>query len=447
MIWHRNRCLSILGLLLSVLALSALALAGCGSGVSPTPTGPSGDFSPTAISTTTPLTTTPSPVPTPVGPPSTVPLTVWGPPQFSPGQEDAAQLVLQAQYRSFAESEDVAEVEYVPRVAYGESGIVNFLINTNYAAPSVLPDLAIVDPFELHLLVREGLAQPLGGLISEELVEDLYPFAGEACIVNDELLCLQFAADIEHLVYYTGALEEAPATWADLFTEPVSYTFPAAGVGGLVNDAFLIQYLSQGGRLLDEQGQPALDDSAIQRVLRLYDAVHKWNVSPPTVLEMATLEDCWKAYTGGNITVSHISSRQYLASRAVMRDTDFAAVPTETGVPATMSRGWAFVVIAQSPERQEAAAGLIEWLMAPENLAQWTEASNHLPTSRSALPQVGWPTDYKEFLDTQLENAYHRPSSTQFQRIAQALQQAVVAVLTEELAPREARAQVMESLE
>lgn len=447
MIWRRDRCLSILGLLLSVLALSALALAACGGGLSPTPTGPSGDFSPTAISTTTPLTTTPSPAPTPAGPPSTVPLTVWGPPQYSPGEADDGQLVLETQYQDFAESQDVAEVEYIPKAAYGESGIVNFLINTSYAAPSVLPDLAIIDPFELHLLVGEGLAQPLGELISEELTDDLYPFAGEACTVNGELLCLQFAADIEHVVYYTGALEEAPATWADLFTEPVSYTFPAAGVGGLVNDTFLIQYLSQGSRLLDEQGRPALDDSAVQRVLRLYDAVHKWNVSPPTVLELATLEDCWKAYTGGNITVSHISSRQYLASRAVMRETDFAAVPTETGVPATMSRGWAFVVVARSPERQEAAADLIEWLMAPENLAQWTEASNHLPTRRSALPQVGWPSDYKEFLNTQLQNAYHRPSSTQFQRIAQALQEAVEAVLTEELTPREARAQVMESLD
>jgi ABC-type glycerol-3-phosphate transport system substrate-binding protein len=372
---------------------------------------------------------------------------VWGPLQFSPGETDAAQLVLQAQYESFAENKDPADVEYIPRAAYGESGVVDFLLDASYAAPSVLPDLAIVDPFEIRYLVQEGLAQPVRGVISEELIQDLYPFARVACTSDGELVCLQFEADIEHVVYYTGALEEPPVTWADLFTEAISYTFPAAGVDGLVNDTFLIQYLAQGGQFLNEQGDPSLDDSAVQRVLRLYNAVRRWDVSPPSILELATLEDCWKAYTGGNITVSHISSRQYLASRTAMRETDFAAVPTETGVTATMSRGWAFVILAQSPERREAAADLIEWLMLPENLSQWSEASNHLPTRRSALPLVGWPREYEDFLDDQLGSAFYRPSGTQFQRVARALQTAVEAVLTEELTPREATAQVMDSLE
>jgi len=445
---HRERCLLVLGaLVVAAVLLSAVALAGCGSAVSPTPTRPSQESTTTAISTTTPLTTTPSPAPTPVEPPSSVPLTVWGPLQFSPGEADAAQLLLQAQYQSFAESADVLEVEYVPRAAYGDSGVVNFLLNASYAAPSLLPDLAIVDPFELQSLVREGLPQPIGDLISEELIEDLYPFAREACSSDGRLVCVQFEADIEHVVYYTGALEEPPVTWADLFTEAISYTFPAAGVGGLVNDTFLIQYLAQGGQLHDEQGAPSLDDSTVQRVLRLYDAVRRWDVSPPSILGLATLDDCWKVYTGGNITVSHMSSHQYLVSRSVMRETDFAAVPTETGAPATMSRGWAFVILAQSPERQEAAADLVEWLMLPENLSLWSEASNHLPTRRSALSMVGWPREYEDFLDNQLESAFHRPSGTQFQRIARALQTAVEAVLTEELTPREATAQVMESLE
>ncbi|MDH4207435.1 MAG: extracellular solute-binding protein, partial [Anaerolineae bacterium] len=268
-----------------------------------------------------------------------------------------------------------------------------------------------------------------------------------ACRFDGELFGIQFEADIEHLVYYTGTLEEAPAAWADLFTEPISYTFPAAGVGGLVNDTFLIQYLAQGGRLLDEEGNPAVEEASVQRVLRFYDALREWQVSPPGVLEMGSLEDCWKAYTGGNITVSHISSWQYLTSRPLMRDTDFAAVPTETGLPATMSRGWAFVIVSRSPQRQQAAADLIEWLMSPESLAQWSEAANHLPARGSAISLVGWPNDYEQFLEGQLQRAFYRPSGTQFQRIARALQVAVEDVLTEESTPREATAQLMASLE
>lgn len=440
-----RRLVILAAILVGVVALSAAALAGCGGQASPTPSRPAEEFTTTPVST--PLTpTTPSRTPTPAEPTPSAPLTVWGPVHFSPGETDASQLVLRTQYEAFSSGRADIEVEYLPKVASGEGGVVSFLLDANYAAPTILPDLAIVDPFEMEPLVREGLAQPMQGLVADELIEDLYPFARDACRFDDELLGIQFEADIEHLVYYTGALEEPPATWADLFTDPISYTFPAAGVGGLVNDTFLINYLAQGGTLLDEEGNPALQDTSVQRVLRFYDSLREWQVVPPSVMELGSLEDCWKAYTGGNITVSHISSRQYLASRPLMRDTDFAAVPTETGVPATMSEGWAFVIIAKSPQRQEAAADLIEWLMSPENLAQWSEAAHHLPTRRSSLSLVSWPNGYGQFLEGQLQSAFYRPSGAQFQRIARALQVAVEDVLTQESTPREATTQVMASL-
>jgi ABC-type glycerol-3-phosphate transport system substrate-binding protein len=311
----------------------------------------------------------------------------------------------------------------------------------------VLPDVAIVDAFELAPLVRAGVATPLQDLVSEELVADLFPFAQQACTFGDDLIALQFEADIEHAIYYTRTLETPPATWADLFASPISYTFPAGGENGLVNDAFLIQYLAQEAQLLDEEGKAALEHSPVQRVLRLYDAVRKYYVSPSKILDIADLEECWEAYTEGNITISHISSWRYLTSRAVMQDTSFAAVPTETGRTATMSRGWALVIITQSPHRQEAAVRLIEWLMTSQNLAEWSLATNHLPTRSAALPLTGWPDDYTQFLEIQLESAFYRPSTLEFDRIARAFQVAVEDVLTGEETPRRATSQLMDSLE
>jgi ABC-type glycerol-3-phosphate transport system substrate-binding protein len=179
----------------------------------------------------------------------------------------------------------------------------------------------------------------------------------------------------------------------------------------------------------------------------MYDALRIWNVSPPKIRELSSLEDCWKAYTEGNITVSHVSSWRYLTSRPVMQDTSFAPIPTETGVPATMARGWAYVIVTDSPYRQEAATRLIEWLMTPQNQAQWSAASNHLPTRPSALRLTGWPVDYSMFLDTQLTNAFYHPSTPEFERIGRALQVAVRDVLSGEQTPRQATTQVMESLQ
>ncbi len=433
--------LVILGLLLFV------ALVGCSAAPSPTPRSTGTETTPTPAATTI-SETTPSPSPSPVEPrPSHITLTVWGPVQFSPGETNAAGTILQGQYEAFEAANQDTGVEYLPKAAYGESGVLDLLLATGYAAPSVLPDLAIIDTLELDSLVREGLAQPLDDLITDEFRVDLFPVATEACTFEGELRGVQFEADIEHLIYYTEALEEPPATWADLFNGPVSYVFPAGGEDGLVNDAFLIQYLSQGGKFTDEEGQPTLDSSSVQRVLRFYDALRMWHVSPPRVLELTDLEDCWAAYAEGNVTVSHISSWRYLTSRSVMQDTSFAPLPTETGIPATMARGWAFVIITQSPYRQEAAVRLIKWLMTPENLAPWSQASNHLPTRPSALRLTGWPLDYVKLLETQLASAFYRPSAPELQRTGRALQIAVQDVLSGQQTPRQATTEVLDSLQ
>jgi ABC-type glycerol-3-phosphate transport system substrate-binding protein len=441
------RLLTLASTLMALVALFLAGLAGCSPLSSPTPRGPVEDSTPTASSPAS-APTTPSPAPTPMTPgPSSIALTIWGPIQFTPGDADAGRTVLRTQYEAFAAGPQGIEAQYFPKAPSGDSGVVEFLLTASYAAPSILPDVAIVDPFDLEPLISAGLAQPAQGLLADELIEDLYPFARESCTFDGQLTGVQFEADIEHLVYYTGALEEPPVTWADLFAEPISYTFPAGGEGGLVNDSFLIQYMAQGGLLLDAEGQPALDSSSVTRVLRLYDALRTRDVSSLRVLDLSDLEDCWAAYTEGNIAASHISSWRYLTSRSVMRDTTFGPLPTETGVTATMSRGWAFVIVTESPERQEAAARLIEWLMAPQNLAEWSEATSHLPARRSALRLTDWSGEYVNFLGSQLESAFYRPASPEFDKIARPLQVAVEDVLLGERSPRQAATQAIESLQ
>ena len=435
------------GFLFVALFLLVAALAGCGLSPSPTSTVPVQGPAPT-LPSIAPTSTIPSAIPTPSEPtPSFISLTIWGPGQFAPGEADSGNQVLQVQYQAFMAENANVGLEYVLKAPYGEGGVLHTLLAASYAAPATLPDLAIVDAFELGPLAQAGVAQPLQELVAEELRADLFPFAQEACTFDGDLIGLQFEADIEHLVYYTKTLEAPPVTWGDLFTGSISYIFPAGGEAGLVNDTFLIQYMAQGGQLVDEEGRPDLEGSAIRMPLRLYDEGFKYDVIPSRVLELDNLEECWEAYAEGNIAVSHISSWRYLTSRARLQDTTFAPLPTQDGRVATMSRGWAFVIITSEPGRKAATARLIEWLMSPQNLAEWSLATNHLPTRSSALRLIGWPDDYTDFLATQLENAFFRPSTPEFDKIAQALQGAVEGVLSDQLTPRQAASEVLDSVE
>jgi ABC-type glycerol-3-phosphate transport system substrate-binding protein len=336
-------------------------------------------------------------------------------------------------------------LEYVLKKPYGKGGILDFLSTARAAAPTVLPDLAILDTSELDEAAAAGLIQPLDDLVSSEVQQDLFPFARRS--FGGQLMGLQFEADVEHLIYNTNKVDSPPITWREVLSDSVAYIFPAGGEGSLVNDAFLIQYLAIGGRLLDESGNPALDKDALVEVLQFYADGLEAGAIPPSVLEFADLDDCWVVYVSAQAAMSNVSSARYLADRGLLKNTAFAAIPTRDGNTATLSKGWALAIVTEDSARQAAAAQLIEWLLAPENNADWNLAALHLPTRQTAFEHLGTEDEYFPFVRQQLENVHPRPRAAAYEKIGRALQKAVQDVLESEASPQEAADAVMTTVE
>jgi multiple sugar transport system substrate-binding protein len=351
------------------------------------------------------------------------------------------------QIEAFTADHPDVVVEYVLKKPYGKGGILNFLLTTSEAVPAAMPDLVAIDTIELDAAAQAGLLQPLDELISTELQEDLFPFAQEVGRFEDQLVGLQFETDIEHLIYNTNKLEEPPLTWTEVLTDEVSYVLPAGGREGLVNDVFIIQYLALGGQMVDETGQPALNEELVTQVLQFYRDGYEMGVIPPSVLELETLDDCWPVYLSAEVAMTNVSSRRYLADRGLLMYTHFAPIPTRDGNVTTLSQGWAWAIVTSDPTRQALAAQLIEWLMEPENSGEWNLAAGHLPTRKAAFELLGTEDSYYPFLSKQLEEAYPRPAGAIYSNMARVLQQGVEKVMTGEATPQEAAKSAIESIE
>jgi ABC-type glycerol-3-phosphate transport system substrate-binding protein len=375
----------------------------------------------------------------PPGAPQT--LTVWISDRVaSPGGR--ALEVLEQQLAAFEATHPDLTIELQIKEAEGQGGIQKLLATASAAAKTVVPDLVSLDSGTLPEVARQGLTLSLDDLVSAGIETDLYPFALQAGTVDEQWMGAQFEVrGLEHAIYNSNKIAVAPLTWTEVFSSGATYVFPAAGQDGVVNDSFLIQYLSTGAPLVDDSGNPALDPQALTDVLDFYRQGIERGTILTDVLEYSTVEQCWPKFLQAEVVMSNISSDLYLS---VMTG-QVSSVPTRDGQAVMLSRGHNWAVTAHDPERQALALKLLEWLLDPVNLATWNQAAGYLPTRRAAFEQTQ-RTPYAAFMYGQLELAMPYPKSETHERIYRAMQQALDAVLREGEPPESAAAGILEAV-
>jgi len=438
----RIRRTHIIRVLLSLICLCSLALftGGCLSDASPEPSRTPSSPQPTSPATQAVPLQSPAAAPTPTTELET--LVVWVTELVYPLQDSRQADVFAQQIAAFKATHPGLTVEVHRKKPDGKGGMLDFLLTASRVAPAVMPDLIAIDTAFLKEFTSHGLLVPIDALVSPEIQEDLYPFARNACTWEDQLVCLQFEIeDIEHAIYNPSKIAVAPTSWSEVFSSGATYIFPAAGNNGLVNDAFLIQYLSTGAQLVDANGDPALDPRAVADVLDFYQQGIARGAILPDVLEYATVENCWPKYLQAEVVMSNISSNLYLT----VQGGEPASVPTRDGRAVMLSRGYAWALTARDAARQELAIKLLEWFMYPANMAAWSRAAGRLPTRRAAFEQM--PRDsYVAFLYTQLEYAIPYPRSEVHERIYRAIQGAIEAVLVQGQSPESATQNLLKEI-
>ena len=302
--------------------LLVLVIAGCVATPAPTPGSTSAALptrtpQPTLVANSTPSEGTAASVPTP-GP---MTLTWWAPEFLSPKAPQPAGPILAEQLAEFESSQDgKVRVAVVSKTRYGKGGPLDFLRTAQSVAPAILPDLVALDVSELEAAAATDLLQPLDGLLDKDLTDNLYPFAVSAGTFEDRLLAVQYAADLDHLVYGQAEVKSPPMTWAALLEAKAPYLLPvgspqpgASGqsFGGL-QSIFISQYLSARASNDPKQRILSVEEEPLLRMLNFYDAAAKGGVLPPIALELADVDAVWNAFAQGAAPLADVSARRYL---------------------------------------------------------------------------------------------------------------------------------------
>ncbi len=334
----------------------------------------------------------------------------------------------------------------MPKMRYGKGGILDLLRTAQPVAPSILPDLVVLDVFELEQAVSAGLLQPLDQLLAEEVLQPLYPFARAAGQFQGQLLAVQYLADLEHIIFLANAVPNPPQTWDDLLRSGATpYLFPlGAPQPGANTSRFrslqcvqLSHYLSAGATLNPTTRQLTLEETPLLRLLTFYKSASDAGMLPPNALEINSTDMVWNIFAQGRVPLAQVTARQYLAEAGAASPIRFAATPGWAGPATPVASGWALAIVTTNPKRQQLAADLIAWLLEPQRAGTLARAVGWLPTSPVALNTWG-DQPYYTFLAAQLAGAVSPPVGPDYAQTSSQLQKAVVAVLAEGVSPRDA---------
>ncbi len=420
------------------LLLTTIILVGCAS-LAPTP--------PSVPATPTPQQPTPTPTPTPTPEPTPLitTLELWLPQELDPYGENEGAEILAGQLSEFNRTYPDVQVEVVVKKAHGRGGLVDFMRTARDAAPAVLPDLVVLDASDLETVRRAGLAQPLDELLPSSVIEAQFPFASAMGRAEGRTVGTLLGVDMQHLAYRPALFETTPLTWTQVISAEVPFLFPAGGIDAQINDATLIQYLGAGGRLVDADGNPSLDEEVMFDVFTFYtECITQTVIAPLDLLDLTHVDQAWERFKAGEGGMTAVRANRYwLEEDETMAA---AAIPTKDGQAISIARGWALAMVTEIPERQDLALLLIDWLTTPERSALWTQTAGYLPATPDVLELWTVTEADRSWLHALLEGAVPPPRPALKEVIGAPMQRALESLLRGEQTPEEAAASAIEEL-
>jgi multiple sugar transport system substrate-binding protein len=418
-------------------AISLLLLAGCAdissllSTLEPEPS-PQGISPPTNTSSTpvmTPESVTTTPQVTPGGPRT---LRIWVPPQFDPAAETPAGTLLQERLDEFMARRPGLQVE----VRVKAESMLNSLVTTQAAAPTITPDLVALSRPDLEAATASGLLHPLDGLSTLPDDPDWYPYARQMAHIQNTVFGLPFAGDALILAGYENPLT---SNWNELTNKSI-FIFPAADPQGMFS---LSLYLSAGGTLLDDQGLPKVDEVILTDVLSLYQPSEENGFLYSSVTEVQSDDQAWSALLEQRGTLATGWVSNYLQNPTPTLN--IAPLPGLESGRYTLATGWSWALAGSNLENQPLAVELAEFLSDSQFLAEWTQAAGYLPTRPTALSSWN-DVKFKLEIAQTAETANLAPSQELITIVGPLLAEATIAVINGEQSPAEAAQSVAEQL-
>lgn len=429
-------------LFLIILAPALWACAGSSPPITVTPVTPLLTVTPTVTSGPVPLvqaSNTPKPSPTPEPSPTATPiitkLVLWE--NLPPAQADQ----LAVDITQFNESFPNILIDY-----------------QHYDQPQTLAaailegrvdyDILLTSTSLLRGLQQAGKLQPVDAFFPPGFLDEFAGVTLTGATRQKQVWGLPDTAGFHLLLFYNkDLLESPPVTVTDM--QSLAETLTTDSRQGLVFNAYdplwVLPWLGgYGGNLVDEAGKPALNSPAMVSALTLHQSLSN-RIGPLNYVEARDLFSRRQAamILDGEWAITELAAQSVVAWGV-------APLPVvgddkRQPAPLVLARYWA-IGAETSGRRAEAAIKFMEFITDPNRQLVWTEAFGLLPTRRDALnaPLILTSPALRTSA-AQMQAGVGLPLEVNAETLLDSMRQPLQQLLTGELSPAEAAAQMQEN--
>ncbi|MHC1781625.1 MAG: ABC transporter substrate-binding protein [Anaerolineaceae bacterium] len=356
-------------------------------------------------------------------------LIIWVPPQFDPTNDTPASRLLAQHLKTFIDENPGVSITTRVKAVTGPAGLLASLNSAASAAAQAVPALVLLTRPDLETAAAKGLILPIDTLTSVMEEKDWYDYAHQLSAIKGRTYGLPFGGDALVLVYRPTRVAGPPSNWESVARQGQPVIFPAGDRQSLVT---INLYLSTGGTLLNEQGQPTIQTQELEKVLKLYYDGLLQNAFPNWLVQYQIDNQALQAYREQKGQWLVTWSSNYLAEMPV--DSTAATLPPLGAQKTTLTSGWLWGLSDQQPDRRELSIRLAEHLVQAEFLSQWGPLSSSLPVRPTTM--IKWNSlTIQNLLNDIINSAVIIPGNDSLNLLGPILQEAAGMVLKRESDP------------
>ncbi|OGO80042.1 MAG: hypothetical protein A2Y21_11585 [Clostridiales bacterium GWC2_40_7] len=321
------------------------------------------------------------------------------------------------------------------------------------------PDVSGIDSFLVSKYY--GYLQPVDDILKEKNIplDSWFPFAQNVMKPKDKILAMMFTTDVRLFYYRKDLIQTPPTNWDELITTAkqmsdkgnVGFLYPA-GRNETTSCDFLPYFWSQGGKLVDDSGNPVFNQgdnkTYMLNALNFIKQTIDEGISPKRVSTFKADSDMNSEiasgkvamFLGGNWLAKQVSdiigTQQFSDLWAV------APIPMKAGASrTTTSGGWTLGIFTDDEQKRKLAADfVISLYIDDEGMAGYCSAYGLLPP-RKTIYDSAEPfktnTVFQQCKE-ELEYTTIRPGASIYNVISQDLQIALSNVITGVSTPEKA---------
>ena len=275
-------------------------------------------------------------------------------------------------------------------------------------------------------LVAEGSAIALDEAVAavpKALTDDLYEAAWDYGVIGGKRYGLPFNTSTPVLFFNENQLRaknlKVPTTWAEFSNVARALTSRSSKGFIALSESWTFEAMvtSRGGNLVTRDGRPAFTSKEVVEALEFLQNLSKGGFITTRNLAESTFAQLDFVRTKGMMVFASIANWPAAENFSFAFKLGVAPVPREPGGKVPLGGAQLVVVKGARPEEVRGAVEFWKYLMEPEVVARWVQASYYVPLRKSATPLLEKfyrENPYRKVAFEQIAYAQPRPRVPQF---------------------------------